>query len=211
MGTQDAGGPSGSRPETLFAAAQEFLRACEDFDRAAASCQRAINVGRNPNALDDRRWPYACIQWRETLQPRLDRALERCRELGPDLPHLKRIETLYDEMLREWEGICEYRNNCMLPTGAPQSNSPVKVRDPGGAPRKYNWDGLADDLMLRLGKEGIPETKAELIKMCQKILAIGDKKPVTKDVREYLQQHFPKLYEASGKNPNQNRPGEGGN
>ena len=73
--------------------------------------------------------------------------------------------------------------------------------DHGGAPRKYTWEAVADELTCRVGKQGIPSTKAELIRWVQEFLALpnGDQ-PDDAGVRKYLQKCFPKLYQAAGKN-----------
>jgi hypothetical protein len=78
------------------------------------------------------------------------------------------------------------------------ASSRAEVRSRGGAPPKYAWDSAIDRLVLRMAKDGMPDSKAELISWVQELAAVGDQMPDESTVREVLQKRLPETYHKSG-------------
>lgn len=75
-------------------------------------------------------------------------------------------------------------------------------RSPGGRPSKYLWDEAVDELVLRVSREGLPDTLAELVEWVSASAAAGkDDLPDERTVREFLARRLPKTKAAVIRKP----------
>jgi hypothetical protein len=79
-------------------------------------------------------------------------------------------------------------------------------QDKGGRPIKYDRDGFLENLTLVIMEKGRrPRGKKELVEWGRDILMVKGVLPDEKVVRKYLNEHFPKVYEACRRPKKQRR------
>ena len=69
-----------------------------------------------------------------------------------------------------------------------------RTRHKGGAPARYDWDNVRDELLIKFGKSGYPETQSEFIRWVQDIVAQGGgTEPDESTVRAMFAKYLPKI------------------
>jgi hypothetical protein len=67
------------------------------------------------------------------------------------------------------------------------------LKSQGGAPTQYPWDDFIDETILRIGKQGLPETQTELIHWIEEMAPrLGSKIPDESTIRHALATRIPK-------------------
>jgi hypothetical protein len=101
------------------------------------------------------------------------------------------LELVSDELEPVWRGL-----GLQVADGRSDRNVPT-LKPKGGAPTQYAWDEFIDELILRVGRAGLPETQTELIRWIEEMAPrLGSKIPDESTIRHALAMRIPKTMAA---------------